>query len=114
MPAERLTMRKAKEVLRLKWGQGLSDRQVARSCCIARSTVAEYISRAKRAGISWPLPEGLDESELEGRLFPSQPPTAVTSQQMETGRIPGNRDHQLIRILLLHFKVNIFHLNFTF
>ena len=38
----------------------------------------------------------------------------VTSQQMETGRIPGNRDHQLIRILLLHFKVNIFHLNFTF
>jgi len=73
MPAERLTMRKVKEVLRLKLGQGLSDRQVAKSCSIARSTVAEYICRAKRAGISWPLPEGLDESELERLLFPSQP-----------------------------------------
>ncbi len=52
MPAERLTMRKVKEVLRLKLGQGLSERQVARSCSIARSTVAEYICRAKRAGIS--------------------------------------------------------------
>ncbi len=73
MPAERLTMRKVKEVLRLKLGQGLSERQVARSCSIARSTVAEYICRAKRAGISWPLPEGLDESELERQIFPSQP-----------------------------------------
>ena len=73
MPAERLTMRKIKEVLRLKWGNGLSDRKVAKSCCIARSTVAEYICRAKRAGLTWPLPEGMDEAELERLLFPPQP-----------------------------------------
>ena len=82
MPAERLTMRKVKEVLRLKLGQGLSDRQVARSCCIARSTVAEYICRAKRAGISWPIPEGLDEAEMERQLFPSQPSTATEDRPL--------------------------------
>ena len=79
MPTERLTMRKVKEVLRLKWGNGLSDRQTAKSCCIARSTVAEYICRAKRAGLSWPLPEGLDESDLERLLFPPQP--SISTQE---------------------------------
>lgn len=70
MPAPRLTMRKVKEVLRLKWGSGLSHRQIARSCGIARPTVAEYLRRAKAAGLSWPLPEGLEEGALERLLFP--------------------------------------------
>jgi len=73
MPMERLTMRKVKEVLRLKWGNGLSDRQVAISCSIARSTVAEYIGRAKRAGLSWQQAEGMNEAEIERLLFPPQP-----------------------------------------
>jgi transposase len=63
-------MRKVKEVLRLKWGCGLSQRQIARSCGMGRPTVAEYIRRAEEAGLSWPLPEGLDEAALERRLFP--------------------------------------------
>ena len=82
MPAERLTMRKVKEVLRLKLGQGLSERQVAKSCSIARSTVAEYICRAKRVGIFRPLPEGLDEADLERLLFPSQPPIATEERSL--------------------------------
>lgn len=46
---------------------GLSARQVA------RSTVAEYLRRARAAGLSWPLPEELDEETLERRLFPALP-----------------------------------------
>lgn len=52
MPAERLPMRKTKEVLRLKFACGLSDRQIARSCAIARSTVGEYLRRFAQAGLS--------------------------------------------------------------
>jgi transposase len=63
-------MRKVKEVLRLKWGCGLSHRQIAKSCGIARPTVAEYIRRAEDTGLSWPLPEELDEAALERLLFP--------------------------------------------
>ena len=48
-------MRKIKEVLRLKYQHGLSARRIARSCGIARSTVAEYLMRAKAVGLEWLL-----------------------------------------------------------
>ncbi len=62
-------MRKIKEVLRLKYGLGLSARQIASSCGIARSTVAEYLMRAQAAGLGWPLPAESDDATIEARLF---------------------------------------------
>ena len=47
-------MRKIKEVLRLKYDCGLSEREIARSCQISRSTVADYLMRAQAAGLGWP------------------------------------------------------------
>jgi transposase len=67
-------MRKVKEVLRLKWGCGLSNRAIAASLAIAPSTVWEYLRRATAAGLSWPLPEGLDEEQLEAALFATEAP----------------------------------------
>jgi transposase len=63
-------MRKIKEVLRLKWEKLFSDRQIAKSCSIARSTVGDYLDRAHRAGLIWPLPEQLDDTALEQLLYP--------------------------------------------
>lgn len=71
MAQERLSMRKISEVLRLKWGCGLSNRAVARSCRISTSTVSDYINRARAASLSWPLPEDLTEAALWSRLFPT-------------------------------------------
>ena len=65
-------MRKIIDVLRLKWDQELSDRKIARTCGIARSTVAEYLRRAESAGLTRPLPDDLDEAALEQQLFPPQ------------------------------------------
>lgn len=70
MAAERVSMRKTKEILRLYFGMGLTKRQIARSCSISHSTVCDYVRRAKASGIGWPLPEGLDEATLEAKLFP--------------------------------------------
>lgn len=70
MAQKRLSMRKIKEILRLKWESGLSNRAIARACSIGRETVREYLERAAEAGVSWPLPEGLTEEELEHRVFP--------------------------------------------
>jgi transposase len=78
MPAKRLSMRKIKEVLRLKWAQGLSNRQIAKTCGIARPTVGEYLRRATEAGLAWPLPPDLDEAALERQLFP--PPPSLPAQ----------------------------------
>jgi transposase len=77
MPAERLSMRKIKEILRLKEA-GLSVRQIARSLNVARSSVAEYERRASAAGLRWPLPADLDETALERRLFPMDVPAGTS------------------------------------
>lgn len=62
-------MRKIEEVLRLKWQEQRSAREIARSVGIGRTTVAQYLARAAAEGLSWPLPEGLDAAALEQRLF---------------------------------------------
>lgn len=62
-------MRKIREVLRLKWENQVSERAIAVSCSIARSTVGDYLRRARTAGLSWPLPADLDDSRLEQLLF---------------------------------------------
>ena len=74
MPREHLSMRKAKEVLRLKWGQSLSNRAIAASCQIGVATVHDCLRRAQVAGLSWPLPENLTDDDLASRLYPGQQP----------------------------------------
>ena len=64
-----LSMRQLKEVLRLKHQHQLSVRQIARSCGLAVSTVGDYLKRAQAAGLSWPVPETLTESELFTQLL---------------------------------------------
>jgi len=73
MPTERLSMRKVREILKLRWGQGLSERKVARSCGVGRTTVQECVRRAREAGLSWPLPERLSDRKLESLLYPTCP-----------------------------------------
>lgn len=70
MANRRLSMRKIKEVLRLKWGQKLSNRQIAKSCSISHSTVSDYLLRAELAGLSWPLDPKLNDVTIENLLFP--------------------------------------------
>jgi len=70
MSQERLSMRKTSEVLRLKKACNLSNRVIARSCQISHTTVGEYLKRAEAAGLSWPLPEELDDEKLERLLYP--------------------------------------------
>lgn len=70
MARERLTMRKTKEILRLHLACGLSRRQIANSINIGRKTVADYLGRAKAAGLmTWSAVETMTEEELETRLF---------------------------------------------
>jgi transposase len=93
MPAVRLTMRKVKEVLRLRYGLGLSLRQIAHSCSISTSGVGDYLQRAKAAQLTWPLPEEVDDAALEARLFPS-----ATNSPVRGAPIPDfARIHQELR-----------------
>jgi len=82
MPRKRVVMRQVREVLRLKWACGLSDRQIAQGLRISRPTVADYVRRAQRAGLSWPLPEPLDDPSLERQLEATVDPPAQPSRPM--------------------------------
>ena len=72
MANRRLPVRKIKEILRLKHVCGLSEREIARSCNVARSTVADYLRRARAARVNWPEAAELTEAQLEARLFPTE------------------------------------------
>ena len=72
MANRRLPVRKIKEILRLKHVCGLSKREIARSCNVARSTVTDYLRRARAAGVNWPEAAALTEVELQDRLFPTE------------------------------------------
>jgi transposase len=72
MPAERLSMRKLREILRLHFENKLSGRAIARSCRASCSTVQDYLRRAEVAKLAWPLPSDVDDVELEKLLFPNE------------------------------------------
>ncbi len=72
MPAERLPMRKIRDVLRLQ-DCGFSERRIATSLNIGSTSAGEYIRRARRAGLAWPLPRDLTDEALERLLFPAPP-----------------------------------------
>jgi transposase len=65
-------MRKIHAVLRLFHEAGLSQRAIGRSQKIGHGTVANYLTRAANAGLSWPLPPDMDERALELALFPDR------------------------------------------
>jgi hypothetical protein len=77
MPRPRTAMRKIRDVLRLTFAEQLSRRQVSTSLGIPFTTICEYIDRSRRAGLSWPLPENLDDSGLESLLFTKAAPVMV-------------------------------------
>jgi hypothetical protein len=72
MAAERLSVRKIREVLRLH-ALGLSRRDIGRSAGISHNTAGLYICRAAEAGLTPAAMEALDDAELEARLLPALP-----------------------------------------
>ena len=63
-------MRKVRDVLRLKHTLGMSLRQISEATGIGKTVIGEYVRRAGVLGITWPVPEEIDDAELERRLFP--------------------------------------------
>jgi transposase len=76
MARKKLSMRQIQEILRLKYQNQLSVREIARSCGLPTSTVGDYLKRAEAARITWPLPEGQGEKELVEQLMANAPEVA--------------------------------------
>jgi transposase len=74
-------MRKIKEVLRLRFECNLSEREIAHSCQISRTTVTDYLKRATLSGLNWVEVGALNEVQLVERLFP------VITSDLDSGSI---------------------------
>src|SRR5205823_13339545 len=73
VPRPRLAMRKVREILRLALGEGLPLRQVGAALGVPFTSAGDHLRRAERAGLSWPLPDELDDVALEALLFAKGP-----------------------------------------
>ena len=85
-------MRHISEVLRLA-AQGLSQREISTSVGISRTSVRNYLARATRAGLSWPLAEQLDAAAIEARLF-KRTDEGVRSDRPEPDWLEVHREHK--------------------
>src|SRR5690606_12116075 len=81
MTNNRLSMRKITETLRLHFECGRSNREISRAIGASPTTVCDYLRRAKAAGLSYPLPEGMGDLALERRLFPPVVPSDVVRSE---------------------------------
>jgi len=106
MSREGVSMRKVREILRLRIGIGLTTRQVAESCKVSTSTVSEYEKRFREAGMTWPLPELMDDAELE-RIVRSRLESAREDRPLpEAGYLieEMRKPHVTLHLLWLEYR----------
>ena len=102
MAAERLPVRKLREVMRLKLQAKMSGRAIARSCGISSSTVGEYLGRITLAGLTWPLPPELDDdAKLERVLFPDDSRPVANRPEPDWSWIHGELQRRHVTKMLL-------------
>ena len=106
MSRPRITMRNIREVLRLSLHEGLSLRQIGGSLAISPSALGDYLRRAKRAGITWPLPDGLSDDALEALLFPPAPTSSRARAMPDWGyvHLELRRPHVTLTLLFDEYR----------
>ena len=100
MPTQRLSMRRIREVLRLRH-QGLTERVIARMLGVSNGVVHGYVRRARLTGLSWPLPEGVDDEGLELLLFPAPTAASQSDRRPAPDWVYVEKDVNADRILTL-------------
>ncbi|MBW6477265.1 MAG: IS21 family transposase [Chromatiales bacterium] len=70
MPTKRIPMHKIRDVLRLRHEAKLSHEKIGLALGLSKGVVAKYLSLSQAQGLSWPLPEGMDDAALARQLFP--------------------------------------------
>ena len=67
--SKRLTMRKIREILRLRYDLKRSHREIATSIKMGDSTVGDCLRRAAQAGVTWPLSPEMDDAKLISLMY---------------------------------------------
>jgi len=105
MATERLSTRKTREILRLKWALGQSHREVALSPGISSGAVGSTMLRARAAGLDWPQVQTLADDALEARLY-GRPEVASPRRrpQPDCAALHAERRKPGVTLELLHLE----------
>ena len=95
-------MRKIRDVLRLTHAMGMSRRLAGEATGIGKTAVGEYVRRAAVAGLSWPIPDEIDDGELERRLFaPADAASRVARSEPDWSYIHAELKRRGVTLALL-------------
>jgi transposase len=98
-------MRKIREILRLALGEGLSRRATGVATGLPYTTVSEHLVRAVKAGLGWPLPDGMDDAQLEARLFAkAEPPPSASRPLPDWPTVHRELRRKGMTLQLLHME----------
>jgi transposase len=101
MPANRKTMRKIKEVIRLKFEADLSHERIAAATGVSKGAGTKYLLRAREAALGWPLPVEMDDGKLEALLFPRAPPLVTRHAEPDFGHLHQELKRKGVTLQLL-------------
>jgi transposase len=104
MSTERLSMQKAREILRHKLGLGLSHRDTATSVGVSVGVVSKVLNRAEKAGIDWAAASTLDDDVLDVKLYGPRLPATATRPPPNCVWIHVERKKPGVTLELLHIE----------
>lgn len=110
MPRPHVTMHKIREILRLSH-EGLSQREIATSMSVPKTTVCDYLRRAKVASIRWPLDEDVDDEVLRDMLFGERPAPGADRPLPDLARVHRELRRNGVTLLLLWHLCRYLHKN---
>ena len=107
MSRKREPVRKIKEVLRLAYLEALSERQIALGANMKKTTVHDYLLRAKRASLTWSDVQSMDDVGIERLLLPAAPSTEVRRVLPVWGHIHTElrRKHVTLQLLWEEYRL---------
>lgn len=107
MSRKREPVRRIKEVLRLAYLEALSERQIAVGANMKKTTVHDYLLRAKRASVTWSDVQSMDDDGIERLLFPTEAPREVRRVLPDWGHIHTElrRKHVTLQLLWEEYRL---------
>jgi transposase len=97
-------MRKIRDALRLTLGERFSMRQASAALGIPFTTIHDYVHRSRCVGLSWPLPEDMDDTALEAVLFANAATPVSAHPGPDWNHVHRELRRKGVTLMLLHLE----------
>lgn len=80
-------MRNIRDILRLRLAGGLTIRQIKASTKVSVGTIQKLLHKVEGLGLTWPLPDTLDDNQLAQLFYPGADTRVSSRHQVPDHRI---------------------------